>query len=328
LKFNCIANDTVGNTNNLSSSLININSNTPELFLSDFNIFINKTPELERENILITANITNYGCSNANNLLVGFYNGDKSLEGTSIENITDTVNNRSSKNFSISWQVEIGSRNIFIYADNNNFFVEENESNNIGNKTIYLQAWQKMYGNTTINKILSNSLKENITFWLNHSNIQGNIFISDSESNINWYKLQSLGKDILNQTTSNDFSELDTILSMTNLNDSIYNTFTISGTPKSKENLTFFKKIINNIPTINSTENNNNFLTGILWDTSDDTNNEFDSTEKEDIVFIARVNKNALGSYGIYDYEARIPARLREYDETDTQDIFFYYEIN
>lgn len=327
-QFNCVVNDSAGNQNNQTSNTLQVDPNEAELIINQSRIYYNETPKLEFQNIQITANISNIGCLDATNLQVGFYNGNKDSGGIALENVTDTIIGLSTANISINFSKGIGLENIFIYADINNLFSELNESNNQGNISIYLQSWEKMYGNTSIDKILSNKANSNITFWLNHSNIQGNIFIADSESDINWYALRALGRTTTNTTASNDFSDLDTLLGMDTVNDSVYTTFTNTGTPKEEANFSFFKSQAYFVPTINSSEGNNNFVTGILWDTSDDTNNEFDQIEKEDIVFIAKVNKESVGAYGTYDYEARIPSKLREYDPTDSQEIFFYYEIN
>ena len=82
------------------------------------------------------------------------------------------------------------------------------------------------------------------------------------------------------------------------------------------------------MPTAEST-NSTTFVTGILWDSSDDTNNnyQFDNTSKEDIVFVTRVNQSKTGMYGTYDYELRVPANLKNYKGPDTQTVVFYTEI-
>ena len=56
-------------------------------------------------------------------------------------------------------------------------------------------------------------------------------------------------------------------------------------------------------------------------------NGEFDSGDKEDVIFVAPINKNAEGTYGIYDYEIRVPAKLREYNSADSKAAVFYVEI-
>ena len=74
--------------------------------------------------------------------------------------------------------------------------------------------------------------------------------------------------------------------------------------------------------------NNSNFVTGILWDSSDDDGDyEFNESGKEDLVFVTQINTSSQGAYGIYDYELRVPARLREYSTTDSSAAAFYLEL-
>ena len=116
---------------------------------------------------------------------------------------------------------------------------------------------------------------------------------------------------------------------MDNFDDSVSNIFTIDGnTPKGTASFIIFHSPISNVPTANST-NNTNFLTGILWDGDDDENNdgEFSSNDEEDLVFVTKINPNSQGAYGIYDYEMRVPAKLREYDNTDSNKVVFYVEL-
>jgi len=63
-----------------------------------------------------------------------------------------------------------------------------------------------------------------------------------------------------------------------------------------------------------------------LWDSSDANNGEYNGTQ--DVVFITKLNNNAPGRYGIYDYEIKIPVRLREYDTADSNNVYFYYDLN
>ena len=64
-----------------------------------------------------------------------------------------------------------------------------------------------------------------------------------------------------------------------------------------------------------------------MSDNNNSNNGEFDATDKEDLVFLTQINKNKAGAYGTYDYEMRIPARLREYSATETSSVVFYTEI-
>ena len=115
---------------------------------------------------------------------------------------------------------------------------------------------------------------------------------------------------------------------MTGFNDSVSNIYTTDGnTPKSTEQFIVRANQINNVPVIFST-NNTNFITGILWDKTKDTDGKFGQEDKEDLVFASKINKNTQGKYGTYDYEIKIPVRLREYDKTDNIQVYLYYELN
>ncbi len=76
------------------------------------------------------------------------------------------------------------------------------------------------------------------------------------------------------------------------------------------------------MPVINST-NTTNFKTGILWDKSDG-NTEYNGTQ--DIIFITEINEQQQGSQGIYDFEIKVPALLRNYNAAGTS-VAFYVEL-
>ena len=114
---------------------------------------------------------------------------------------------------------------------------------------------------------------------------------------------------------------------MSDFNDSVYVTFTDSGTPKSFANFTISQNEVYSVPVINSSSNGE-FVTGILWDSSDSGDLEYDSSEREDIVFVTNVNRGKVGTYGIYDYEIDIPAKLRSYDSSDESRVYLYYDLN
>ena len=330
--FNCISNDSAGNTVNKTSTEMEVHSNLPDLTINYSDIVFSNTDPLENEGVIIYATINNNGCSDANNFLVGFFENDPDLPG-SIQingNKTLSVSNLSNATANVTWNAKIGFTNIFVYADINNAISEYNESNNKNNNTITVGAWQEFYGNVSIDKILSDEGKRNLTAWFNESSISGNIFIADTESNVDWLSLQAIGRNTTDGKTSNDFSEIDALLNMTSFNDSVSNIFTTDGnTPIATDSFFIYKNTIYNVPIINST-NNTNFITGILWDTSDDASSdgEYSQADKEDLVFVSKVNKNAQGKYGIYDYEMRIPVRLREYYTTDSSDVYIYFDLN
>ncbi len=327
--FTCFASDFAGNLANKTSSNFQTYYTTPDLTLYPSDITFSLNNPSENIPITISALIRNNGCQDANNFWVSFYDGDPSLGGFQIgTNKSISVPQRSNTSTNISWTTVIGPTNFFVIPDFNNSIVEGNETNNKANNTIEVTSWQDFYGNISSSKALGNSLIENMTLWLNESTSTGVIFIADKESIIHWNSLYAIGRDTSNNAVSNDFSDLDAVFNMTGFNDSISNKFTTDGsTPKATENFTIQSRIIPDVPIINST-NNTNFITGILWDASSDTDNQFDQTDKEKVVFATKINKDAQGAYGKYDYEITIPVRLRDQNTADTSEVYFYYELN
>ncbi len=326
--FKCIANDTAGNANSLSSSILKIYSTLPDLFLSSSDIIFSNENPMENETIIINATILNLGCGNAENALAGFYKNDPDSESIQLNgNQTFDLAGLQNITINITWQADIGPNNIFVYSDFNNSITEYNETNNKANNSINVNAWQDFFGNVSIDKILADYNLKNMTFWLNESNIQGNIFIVDSESDINWLQLQPIGKNKSGANTTNDFSEIDSYLGMEAFQDSVSDKFTIDGIqPRLSKNFIIHQQIIENVPVINLTANSN-FFTGILWDMSDDLDGEY-GNEKEDIVFISEINRKKQGEYGFYDYELTIPARLRDYHADESSEVYLYYDLN
>jgi len=321
--FTCITEDYSRNKNS-SSIYFEAHPNEPDLFVDS--MWFSQTNAIEGEPITINSTIVNYGCTGTNNFPTGFYEGDPDSEGEQIENKTTSLSGLSNTTLSITWNAKIGPTNIFVYTDSNNSITEYNESNNKNNKTINIQSWQDFYGNITAEKLISNYQFKNLTVWLNQSNLYGNIFIADRESNIDWTSIHAIGQTTTGTDSSNDFSEIDSVLGMSGYEDSVYNKFTNNGIPKETRNFTLYQEEISEVPVINTTKNT--FSTGILWDSSDDTgNNEYDSTDKEDLVFMSELNQSKTGKYGTYDYEITMPAKLREYNQTETNEVYLYYDL-
>jgi hypothetical protein len=223
---------------------------------------------------------------------------------------------------------------LFVVVDNprstNGSFNETIEINNHDNITVSAGAWHIFYGfvGSDTELFLADATRDIITNWTFSSFSSGNLYAADSESSISWLNLEAIGRDDGGSPSSGDFAEIDTALSMTGFNDSVYNDYTTGGTPNDVDTFTVFSQTISNVPIVNST-NNSNFQTGILWDTVDDGGDgEYDGSDLEDLVFVTKLNQDALGAYGTYDYEFRVPARLREYNTTNVYSVAFYVEID
>lgn len=325
--FTCIANDTVGNNASITSENILANPFSPDLTIYPSSIIFSKENPLENEIISINATIQNLGCQDSDNFLAGFFENSPYPSGEEIENQTVSISGLSNLTITTNWQTKIGTTNIFISLDLEEIISEGNETNNYGNQSIEVNSWQIFYGNLSTNKILARNKLENLSEWDEETNITGNIYVTDIETNINWLSLQAIGKDIFGQDSSNDFQEIDLLLQTTNFKDSIEKTFTLEGNPKELETFTVQSTTIQNVPIINSSESTK-FITGILWDTSDDKDNEFSEADNEDLIFIVKINQNQEGAYGLCDYEINIPVKLREQQQTDKTNIYFYHELN
>lgn len=328
-EFNCISNDTAGNYNNLTSERIGVYSSNPELSINFQNISLNNSNPLENQSTEIHAIIENFGCGNAENIIIGFFEGNPDKTGENIGNTTLNITQLAYNETNLFWNARIGPTNIFVVADYSYLIEEEDENNNKANRTFSINSWQNIYGNTSVDKIIGNET-ENIKKWFNESYLEGNIFVTDSECSINWLLLQAIGRKEGGGKSSDDFSEIDELLKMEDFDDSVSNLFSDTQNPKNTVSMVIHQREIQEIPIINSTDNSN-FVTGILWDMSDDTDGvdgEFDVDDKEDIVFVAKINKETEGAYGIYDYEIKIPAKLREYRVLDYEEIYLYYELN
>jgi hypothetical protein len=210
---------------------------------------------------------------------------------------------------------------IYVVVDFYDGFTEFDEENNFGNKNVSVGAWQFFYGDINQESKFALAGSGEIVTWNISSFDRGSIFVADSESIISWNDLTALGKNLIDGDTVDDFSNVDSLLSMIGFEDSISNLYLGEET-----NFSVFGKIINEVPITNST-NNSNFVTGILWDGGDDEGNyEFDVGDSEDLIFVTKLNENSQGAYGVYDYELRVPAKLREYAGEESE-VVFYVEL-
>ncbi len=319
------------------SSKWQYNVTLADLMVNSTSINFNTTSPSENDSVLINATIYNLVNVTVSNITIAFYNGDPRTTGRQIgSNQTIAVlSPLSQTTASIVWSAELGTNIIFVVVDppySSNGSIEEwTETNNIANNSITTGAWQFVYGeiNSNTKYDLADSQNNSVVRWESVNFDTGNIYVTDSESIVSWATLQAIGKNTTNQNTTNDFSDIDSLLNMTNYTDSVTTLFSNGTSPRNITNYLVFNIYVNNVPIANST-NNTNFYTGILWDMSDNNatnNSQFDITDKEDLIFSTQINKDKTGAYGTYDYEIRIPARLREYRTTQTSSVVFYTEV-
>jgi hypothetical protein len=323
--------DTVSNIR--ISEIYYFNVTIPDLATNFSSIYLNNSNPKENQTILITATVYNLVNVSVSNVTVQFYLGNPSSSGTQIgQNQTISVTGLNQTNVSVEWPAIIGPNSIFFLIDppisTNGSIFELNESNNQANISLSIEGWHYVYGdiNSGSELELADIDSNRVIIWSDTNFTNGNIYVTDYESLIYWPSITAIGKNITGGNSTNDFSEIDTLLNMTSFPDSVYKIFTNSGIPTNTTTYKIFNKYIYETPIANST-NNTNFNTGILWDSSDSNNSEFDTSEAEDLVFITKIDRDKPGAYGTYDYEIRIPAKLREYKKNQLTGVIFYTEI-
>jgi hypothetical protein len=227
-------------------------------------------------------------------------------------------------NVTVSYNTILGTRLIWVFADRANAVAEENETNNNASKSLSVGLWHFALGTTQDRLVMEDASLGLLFDWDIDNSSDTNIFVIDSDSNINWRQLQALGRDTSNNSRFSDFATLDTKLNSTGFIDSVNATYTSGGAVRETASYTIYGLPVNNVPIYNSTDNSN-FKTGILWDYGDGGAG-YNGTQ--DVAFITKM-QNQLAGYNstVSDYEIRIPATLRAYKGPTLNRVDFYMEI-
>jgi len=321
VKINTLSNTLTGNGDNWTFSCSAINDystsnwlNSTKTTIDGLNPNINFSQETEtsgtvisRSNIVInvTANDTNLA-----NITIYLYNSTGTL--------INTTNTTTSPNFVNYTGLTNGTYYFNATAYDLAGNVNWTETRNTTIELIYATIYGKTSGRTVIGKG-SDELN-----YFGEGNVT-NVFVTDIDNSIDFNNLQAIGRKNDSTLSANDFSEIDTILNMSNFEESITNLFSIDGTnPKQTTTFVIQGKAINNTSYINST-NSSTFKTGLLWDMTYDTsmNGEFDADDKEELVIVSNVANSTQGKYGVYDYEIRVPSLLRA--QKGSQNIVVFY---
>jgi len=323
-KIRCI--DKANNSGYSEARFINITD--PDLAVYKDDIKFSKENPVENEEVIINATIYNIGNDNATNALVQFFEDEPYTNQIG----SDVYINLSAGENTIvnaSWIAKAGLYNIHVVVDppyeTNGSIQELDESNNAANKTIFIPAYHIYYGDIIANLLLISASDAHILSWFNETNINGNIYVADADSSIDWTSLFAIGTDLDYNSAQNDFEEIDNALNLTGLTDSINNSYTEDGKTKVNDSFMVYGNNITDVPVTDST-NSSDFVTGILWDYSDINPGEYNGSQ--DLVFITKVNQNKQGMYGIYDYEIKIPANLKKYVTPNNENtVTFYVEL-
>ena len=319
--FSCFAEDLAGNTNESFYSSFESYSDVQDLAISLSGINILDENLSEGKNVSFSVFFENLACVNTGSFFVNFYK-DIEAEANKLFQKQFSFSAFENKTINSSFIAEIGGNSVLVFLDYFNDLTEFNESNNFAQNSISVFAWQEFYGKINATRRLASSLSDSIISWGDDAFFGGNVFMVDTESEIDWSALLPIGRDENLSETSNDFSEIDEYLEMTDFEDSVSNVFDSC----SLKSFSINRRILNNVPVVQSTDNDN-FKTGILWDSSDDSDGEFGGSDREDLVFVSEINRGKQGKYAICDYEIKVPARLRSYNNLESNFVYFYYEL-
>lgn len=297
----------------------------PDLYVNSSLISFNNSSPKENETINITASIQNIGDNDAYNFVAEIRLNSQA--GLLLSNFTLNLSSGSIVNISAIYNLPIGDSTIYVLADvplsTNGTIQETNESNNVASKTITVSSWHYVLGYEQATLKMYGPLQKAVYAWNLSNTTGGLIFATDVDSTINWINITAISRNRNNVYVSNDFNDIDSALAIQNNSDSVNKTYSASNNPKLTQNMSVFNKQILNVPIMNST-NNSNFITGIMWD-SGDGGIEYNGTQ--DLIFVAPVNMNTLGYNDTYDFEMRVPAKLRQY-KSGVDAVALYVELN
>ncbi len=303
----------------------------------------------EGKKITINATIANYGTGNAtSNFNVSFfdsagvYGNWSRWFGNYTYNVTvqgqlgnTTTGYPYNTTYAIGyWDTSlVGTHNISVWADLDNRAgeVSANLTNNNASAVINVSSWQKYWGNVSGSIVLADSAASSLYDWTwSNETDTGYAYIVNDGVTVNWGALHALGcdsDDTLNESGL-DFRDADTNLAMivgssnaTGFADNNITELFCGGDPSNATNRTYFivhGTNITDVPIVNSTDMTNhtsvesaNFVTGILWDATLDTNGYYDTADDETLVFVTKIRVAAAGIGGAaHNYEVASPCTL------------------
>jgi len=303
----------------------------------------------ENKNITINATIANYGVGNVtSDFKVSFFDSAGAYGNWSLCFWNSTYNvltegELGSRTTGYPYNTTyitgywnpslVGTHNISVWADPNDSIYESqaNTTNNNASALINVSAWQKYYGNASGSIALTDSASESMYDWTwGNETDAGYVYIVNAGVTVNWSALHALGcdsDDTLN-ASGQDFLDADTNLAMvvgssnaTGFADNNITELFSSNDPSNATDtasFTVYGTSIPNVPVVNSTNMTNhtsvgsaNFVTGILWDATSDTNGYYDMADDETLVFVTKIRVAATGiGSAAHNYEFAAPCTL------------------
>jgi hypothetical protein len=173
------------------------------------------------------------------------------------------------------------------------------------------EAWHLFFGNVTGKKLLAPNNAQIFYSWIWNGE-SGRVYAFNGGVAISWANITALGRNTSGGSAANDFTSLDSLLNMTGKADNISGIYSTDGsTPNETANMTIYGRTVHYVPLAvsSSVSMNSTSKTGIVWDASTDTNNHFDTSDRENVVFVTEINSTAANQY-----EIRVPSSLGTYN--------------
>ncbi|NJL44079.1 MAG: hypothetical protein HC945_02040 [Nitrosarchaeum sp.] len=324
--WNVTCRDDAGNLG--VSELRNFTVPAPDLMTNASYISFSVNNSTEDDNVTINATILNIGDSTATTIIVQAFLGDPDMGALQIGNNQTIASLAPGQNQTLTFNhtTRIGANHIYIVIDpplaSNGTIAEQDETNNKAYRTLTIGLFEFFLGNASAVLRVTDQIYSPVFLWDIENATGGHILVADEDSIPDLASLHAIGRDLTNNVRFEDFAEIDAALNASTFTDSINITYTASGTPKQVTTFTLFKEPILNVPVVNSTSSDQ-FLTGILWDTSDG-GTQYNATQ--DLVFVTELGDQILGPNGIVDFEIRVPATLRSYTAGGNT-VAFYAEL-
>jgi hypothetical protein len=263
-------------------------------------ITVNNSNPSEGEFVLIRANVSNYGPSDANSSRVWFNStdgngvvsalGERTVDiaagGWTWENVTASFGQ--------------GTHTINVSARTSTSVVGLSPANDDNTTQLSVPVWAYMHGNATGTLMLAIGGETDVFEWTPEE-LQGNVFFMDVDSGVDFTNMKPLNG-------SGDLHELDVALGIENFTGDVNQTYDSNGDGVADQTTTFdvYGDTLAGVPVVNASDGSP-WLVGIIWDGDDGP----EYTGAEDVVFIVKIKPGTNGAFGVNDYEAKVPSNLK-----------------
>jgi parallel beta-helix repeat protein len=211
-------------------------------------------------------------------------------------------------------------------------FANWSENGHAGCSKACESIWHYFIGNATGGlDLMSASSQGKVIYSWSWAGATGKIYAVNSHKGVSWATLVPIGRTIGGNPSYGDFEDMDAAMNLTGSPGGDINTsYSINGSaPLKTMDMALWGIPMQGVPVRNNTDYPGQvFYTGVLWDSAYDNsfNSEYDTADREPLVFVSQVLPGTQAHWGTYDYEMAIPYKFAEYYNT-SDTIYFYMEF-